>query len=121
MDPRIEPFVYPLYNPTGTFGWHDGLTYADRAQKRLTHLKFAQYRLTFRRCYDTQEPISMPLTIGIDFSQQYETVPAMPFNQLHFGEQQQYCVDSVHSSAFSGSRTSRRSSGRTITTWASRA
>jgi hypothetical protein len=47
----------------------------------LTRLKFAQYRLAFRHGYDTREPIRMPLTIDIDFSQQYEAVPArMSFN-----------------------------------------
>ena len=27
MDPWVEPFVYPLFYPSGTYGWHDGLTY----------------------------------------------------------------------------------------------
>uniref|UniRef100_A0A914EIJ7 Uncharacterized protein n=1 Tax=Acrobeloides nanus TaxID=290746 RepID=A0A914EIJ7_9BILA len=57
---------------------------------------FARYRLAFRRCYDTREPIPVPTTLNIDFSQQYQAVSArVPFNSLHFGEKLflQYFVD----------------------------
>uniref|UniRef100_A0A914D815 Uncharacterized protein n=1 Tax=Acrobeloides nanus TaxID=290746 RepID=A0A914D815_9BILA len=89
MDPRIEP-VQPDW-----YFWLARQTRLRRPSSEAT-LKFAQYRLAFRRCYDTREPIRMPLTIGIDLSQQYESVPArMPFNPLHFDEKlfQQYCID----------------------------
>jgi hypothetical protein len=56
---------------------------------------FARYRLAFRHCYDTREPIPVPTTLNSDFSQQYQAVPVrVPFNPLHFGGKlfQQYCV-----------------------------
>ena len=66
------------------------------------------------------EALGQAHALDINFSQQYEAVPARtPFNPL-LGEKlfQQYCVHSSasNSTASSGSRTTRRSSMWTITT-----
>lgn len=50
MDPRIEPFIYPLFYPSGMLGWHERMTYISKQgeTRRITRLMFTKYRLAFR-------------------------------------------------------------------------
>lgn len=47
MDPNVEPWIYPLYHPTGSQGWHRDLMRTD-GQKRVSRAKYIKYKFALR-------------------------------------------------------------------------
>jgi len=47
MDPNVEPWIYPLFYPYGTQGWHNNLTKLN-SNKRITRSQYIRYRLAIR-------------------------------------------------------------------------
>lgn len=47
MDRRVEPWVYPLFYPYGTEGWHKDLTSID-SDRKMTRAAYTKYRLAVR-------------------------------------------------------------------------
>jgi len=47
MDPNVEPWIYPLFYPYGTQGWHCHLTKLN-SNKRITRGQYIKYRLAIR-------------------------------------------------------------------------
>ncbi|XP_067214192.1 uncharacterized protein [Linepithema humile] len=47
MDPNVEPWIYPLFYPYGTQGWHRDLTKLN-SNKRITRGQYIKYRMAIR-------------------------------------------------------------------------
>ncbi|XP_024873836.1 uncharacterized protein LOC112455867, partial [Temnothorax curvispinosus] len=47
MDPNVEPWIYPLYYPYGTQGWHGNLRRKD-SNKRISRAAYVKYRIAIR-------------------------------------------------------------------------
>ncbi|KYM98545.1 ATP-dependent DNA helicase PIF1 [Cyphomyrmex costatus] len=47
MDPNVEPWVYPLFFPYGTQGWHRNLIKIN-SNKRITREQYIKYRIAIR-------------------------------------------------------------------------
>ncbi|KMQ88044.1 hypothetical protein RF55_12537, partial [Lasius niger] len=47
MDPNVEPWIYPLFYPYGTRGWHRYLTKLN-SHKRITRGQYIKYRMAIR-------------------------------------------------------------------------
>jgi len=47
MDPNVEPWIYPLFFPYGTQGWHRNLTKIN-SNKRITRGQYIKYRMAIR-------------------------------------------------------------------------
>ncbi|XP_072760469.1 uncharacterized protein [Anoplolepis gracilipes] len=47
MDPNVEPWIYPLFYPYGTQGWHCNLTKLN-SNKRITRGQYIKYRMAIR-------------------------------------------------------------------------
>jgi len=47
MDPNVEPWIYPLFYPYGTQGWHYNLTKLN-SNKRITRNQYIKYRMAIR-------------------------------------------------------------------------
>jgi len=47
MDPNVEPWIYPLFYPYGTQGWHCNLTIVN-SNKRITRGQYIKYRIAIR-------------------------------------------------------------------------
>ena len=63
MDPNVEPWLYPLYYPYGTPGWHDEMTKVD-SNRRVTRLNYVRYRIAIRDDFN-------PIILGRRLFQQY--------------------------------------------------
>ena len=52
MDPNVEPWIYPLFYPYGTQGWHQNLQRINRNNdgnnRRVTRLAYTRYRIAIR-------------------------------------------------------------------------
>ena len=48
MDPNVEPWVYPLFYPFGTRGWHRDLLQSGGNRKRLSREAYTKYRMAIR-------------------------------------------------------------------------
>ncbi|OXU18340.1 hypothetical protein TSAR_008193 [Trichomalopsis sarcophagae] len=52
MDPNVEPWIYPLFYPYGTQGWHQNLQRInknnDGNNRRVTRLAYTRYKLAIR-------------------------------------------------------------------------
>jgi len=46
MNPNVEPWIYPMYYPHGTQGWHDNIKQING--KRVTRSMYIQYRMAMR-------------------------------------------------------------------------
>lgn len=47
MDPNVEPWIYPLFYPFGTAGWHRDLTRLS-SNKRVSRNAYVKYRMAIR-------------------------------------------------------------------------
>ena len=47
MDHNVEPWVYPLFYPYGTQGWHMNLT-RQNSNRRITRSAYVKYRMAIR-------------------------------------------------------------------------
>ncbi|XP_063994425.1 uncharacterized protein LOC135171800 [Diachasmimorpha longicaudata] len=47
MDPNVEPWIYPLFYPNGTRGWHDKMPLTNRSG-RVTRNAYTKYRMADR-------------------------------------------------------------------------
>ncbi|XP_015116448.1 uncharacterized protein LOC107040743 [Diachasma alloeum] len=47
MDPNVEPWIYPLFYPNGTRGWHDKMPLTNRPG-RVTRNAYTKYRMADR-------------------------------------------------------------------------
>lgn len=47
MDPNVEPWIYPLFYPYGTQGWHRHLKKLN-SDRRITKGQYVKYRMTIR-------------------------------------------------------------------------
>jgi len=47
MDPNVEPWIYPLFYPYGTQGWHRHLKKLNN-DKRITRGQYIKYRMAIR-------------------------------------------------------------------------
>ncbi|XP_071643019.1 uncharacterized protein [Temnothorax longispinosus] len=47
MNPNVEPWIYPLYYPYGTQGWHGNLRRKD-SNKRISRAAYVKYRIAIR-------------------------------------------------------------------------
>ncbi|XP_071582207.1 uncharacterized protein [Temnothorax nylanderi] len=47
MDPNVEPWIYPLFYPYGTRGWHRNLMKLN-SDKRITRGQYIKYRMAIR-------------------------------------------------------------------------
>ncbi|KMQ89447.1 hypothetical protein RF55_10925 [Lasius niger] len=47
MDPNVEPWIYPLFYPYGTQGWHRYLTKIN-SDRRITRGQYIKYRMAIR-------------------------------------------------------------------------
>ncbi|KYM96549.1 ATP-dependent DNA helicase PIF1 [Cyphomyrmex costatus] len=52
MDPNVEPWIYPLFYPYGTQGWHCNLTKLN-SNKRITRGQYIKYRIAIRDEFNT--------------------------------------------------------------------
>ncbi|KYN16225.1 DNA repair and recombination protein pif1, mitochondrial [Trachymyrmex cornetzi] len=52
MDPNVEPWIYPLFYPYGTQGWHCNLTKLN-SNKRITREQYIKYRIAIRDEFNT--------------------------------------------------------------------
>ncbi|XP_068990456.1 uncharacterized protein [Neodiprion pinetum] len=48
IDPNLEPWVYPLFYPFGTRGWHRDLRQTGNNQKRVSREAYIRYRMAIR-------------------------------------------------------------------------
>jgi hypothetical protein len=46
--PLVDPMVYPLFFPFGTFGWHNKMTQSEYSNKRLTRAEHTSYKIFTR-------------------------------------------------------------------------
>jgi len=47
MDPNVEPWIYPLFYPYGTQGWHRDLKKLN-SERRITRGQYIKYRMAIR-------------------------------------------------------------------------
>ncbi|XP_058791046.1 uncharacterized protein LOC131664174 [Phymastichus coffea] len=47
MDPNVEPWIYPLFYPYGTRGWHQDMLRQNQ-NRRITRLDYTKYRVAIR-------------------------------------------------------------------------
>ncbi|XP_057339407.1 uncharacterized protein LOC130676918 [Microplitis mediator] len=48
MDPNTEPWVYPLFYPTGNQGWHESIPYVHKTNRRVTRADYYKFHLATR-------------------------------------------------------------------------
>ena len=48
MDPNVEPWIYPLFYPYGTQGWHRDLKRTNNSNRRVTRLAYIKYQIAIR-------------------------------------------------------------------------
>lgn len=51
MDPNVEPWIYPLFYPYGTRGWHRNLmklNSSTNSTRRITRGQYVKYRIAIR-------------------------------------------------------------------------
>uniref|UniRef100_A0ABD2WRH7 ATP-dependent DNA helicase n=1 Tax=Trichogramma kaykai TaxID=54128 RepID=A0ABD2WRH7_9HYME len=48
MDPNVEPWIYPLFYPYGTRGWHRDIPRLDDEEKRVTRNAYTKYMMAIR-------------------------------------------------------------------------
>ncbi|XP_034945108.1 uncharacterized protein, partial [Chelonus insularis] len=48
MDPNVEPWIYPLFYPFGTRGWHKNISYVHKQNKKVTRNDYHKYRIAIR-------------------------------------------------------------------------
>ena len=51
MDPNVEPWVYPLFYPYGTKGWHNNLQCVIK-NRRVTPAAYTTYRMGIRNDFN---------------------------------------------------------------------
>jgi hypothetical protein len=47
-NPLVDPMIYPLFFPFGTYGWHHKIYQANNPTKRVTRAEYVSYRLFTR-------------------------------------------------------------------------
>ncbi|KAL7291872.1 hypothetical protein TKK_0014431 [Trichogramma kaykai] len=47
MDPNVEPWIYPLFYPYGTRGWHSEIIRTD-SDKRVTRMAYTKHKIAIR-------------------------------------------------------------------------
>jgi hypothetical protein len=47
-NPLVDPMIYPLFFPYGTFGWHDKIYQKRNPKKRVTRAEYVSYRIFTR-------------------------------------------------------------------------
>lgn len=49
MDPNVEQWIYSLYYPFGTRGWHrDIMRFTDKRPRRVIRAAYTKYRMAIR-------------------------------------------------------------------------
>lgn len=51
MDPNVEPWIYPLFYPYGTQGWHSQLKKLN-SDRRITRAQYIKYRMAIRENFN---------------------------------------------------------------------
>ncbi|XP_058810553.1 uncharacterized protein LOC131675552 [Phymastichus coffea] len=47
LDPNVEPWIYPLFYPYGTRGWHTNM-YRENSNRKITRLDYTKYKIAIR-------------------------------------------------------------------------